>query len=559
MENHLKEAADVMRGRAITASRAAARGLTVQEYLRERSRTRWARDKAQQLGLAYWPALAYGPRIDPWAYVLAERFLAARTGEAWDPAAGTFGGWDMCGHKGLSPHDVARAWYRAGCRENTQFWVYLTALWEGLPLPNRALSTRQARDWLRGVRWVDKNKIYNRMIIITDPVIIVLGRLPWHCRWAALNGLGEGDTPIRVRIRHLNWAAVKTAQRGWRAAYRAGYLPRAVLWYQLVPELASAGRELGFPELQGVPVATLRALLKEEEQATAADVQAAINLVRLYGRDRAAIRRRIAAWGNLHDAGQVSLPDRPIRAGWGQWLDSHPSCWRWTHLLDAIEEVLGGRLPETAAECAAAAREAIKASPEAALVELGVARESVRRYVKLYRRGPKDHEMIPAPRGVAKDGYALRQLPHDDPIAPAVGLLTDCCQHLDSAASSCAKASWLRGDCAVWVAEKSGEIVAQSFVWRSKSALVLDSIEAKGGYRKGEVAGLLADLFLAAARQAIGRLCIERAFVGETHYGITGVALSRCAGEATRPDEPYYGRIGYTDAHQVREVCHETH
>lgn len=122
LEEGLEDLRQVLCARAALAARAKEKGITVREYLSDPIRR--AKRLAKQIGLAYWPAIAYGPRIDPWAYVVAERIISGDNGPRWGEIVDgrrSHGGWDSYGHHGVAAADVADWWYAAGCRDSSKF------------------------------------------------------------------------------------------------------------------------------------------------------------------------------------------------------------------------------------------------------------------------------------------------------------------------------------------------------------------------------------------------------------------------------------------------------
>ena len=74
--------------------------------------------------------------------------------------------------------------------------------------------------------------------------------------------------------------------------------------------------------------------------------------------------------------------------------------------------------------------------------------------------------------------YEYEILRLDDPLALAIGTLTDCCQALGDAAESCMQHSMVSKDGRVFVVkDKEGNIIAQSWVWRNGNTLCFDNIE----------------------------------------------------------------------------------
>lgn len=76
----------------------------------------------------------------------------------------------------------------------------------------------------------------------------------------------------------------------------------------------------------------------------------------------------------------------------------------------------------------------------------------------------------------AKYHYEILRL--DDPLALAIGTLTDCCQEIGNAAEVCMEHSMTSQDGRIFVIKDiEGNIVAQSWVWRQGNTLCFDNIE----------------------------------------------------------------------------------
>lgn len=74
--------------------------------------------------------------------------------------------------------------------------------------------------------------------------------------------------------------------------------------------------------------------------------------------------------------------------------------------------------------------------------------------------------------------YSYEMLRLDDPLAMAIGTLTDCCQELGNCAEVCMEHSMVDKNGRVFVIkDELGNIVAQSWVWRNKDVLCFDNIE----------------------------------------------------------------------------------
>lgn len=97
---------------------------------------------------------------------------------------------------------------------------------------------------------------------------------------------------------------------------------------------------------------------------------------------------------------------------------------------------------------------------------------------QIYNYG-KQRTFSSIPRIQKKDGkYSYEILRLDDPLAMAIGTLTDCCQELGDCAEVCMQHSMVDKNGRVFVIkDNQGNIVAQSWVWRNKDVLCFDNIE----------------------------------------------------------------------------------
>ena len=76
------------------------------------------------------------------------------------------------------------------------------------------------------------------------------------------------------------------------------------------------------------------------------------------------------------------------------------------------------------------------------------------------------------------ENYTYEILRLDDPLALAIGTLTDCCQELGNAAEMCVEHSMVDKNGRVFVVrDADGQPIAQSWVWRNKNVVCFDNIE----------------------------------------------------------------------------------
>ena len=92
----------------------------------------------------------------------------------------------------------------------------------------------------------------------------------------------------------------------------------------------------------------------------------------------------------------------------------------------------------------------------------------------------------------ATQKYTYEMLRLDDPLALAIGTLTDCCQELGNHAEACMAHSVVDKNGRVFVIrDKEGKICAQSWVWRNKDVLCFDNIEIPDrAFKRAKALGL---------------------------------------------------------------------
>lgn len=217
---------------------------------REQARFRRARRKANEIGLKYWPALLDRPRIDPMAFVYAERVMERQYGE-WDPKAGSHGGWDSCGHYGLHADNVSRMWFAAGCRNSRKFrWQVSSRI-----IAKKGDSMAFLRNLRRGERWWNASS--HTGVAISRKALCAIGRLSPELRYAATLNLPKWNSwegKVRwIRIRDLNWAevirvrALRNEDTDRARAVRALALPARAAWKCVygVEELEGCSHPIG--------------------------------------------------------------------------------------------------------------------------------------------------------------------------------------------------------------------------------------------------------------------------------------------------------------------------
>lgn len=233
------------------------------------------RKRARALGLAYWPALAYGPKIDPSAYLAAERVLASKTGgvygETLPDGSRHRGGWDSWGHYGLSAENIAQMWYAAGCRDGGKFRLQVAS---GV-IAKKGDTLPFVKNYVRGARWLSANRLWLRLPHLSRKAIATLGRLSPELRRAAITDVA-GDKKIRVR--DLNWSRVARAQKmlatsgNIRVRAAMAGMRRAAVLLDVCPSRENVAAALA-PAYPRLPLTLARRLALGESPVQLADGQ----------------------------------------------------------------------------------------------------------------------------------------------------------------------------------------------------------------------------------------------------------------------------------------------
>ncbi len=563
------------------------------EFARRGRRNRLRR-QAQAIGLAYWPALVWnaaqgvdGTRVDPAAFVAAERVLRKQHGlwgETLPDGSTGRGGWDSQGHYGLAPGWVARIWRISGCKDSPKFRALIARAGrapEGQKAPNlheeprdppgiaRRDSLARVRAFSRGYAWAERNRLSSRF---SKRAYMALGRIaPW-ARWAATAQIRAGVVPEkeRVGLMDLDWSEVARLQ-GQPAWKRAIHCPPRLQWQMVLGLDLPKGLDPKTPPT-GWKVGVYKELCRMAridpfggDEALGNLQRPSLALTRLFGsvgevsRWAAQVRGQPLDAAVLHNLGQFQLPPFDCRwdaAAWRRLVFKHPEVLEHGGRFAAIQTLTGG-VPATLVQVRAAAarityegvdRPEDQAVAEAA-AQVGLGPHDFVRYRDLMREDGKAWEEIPGfvvfggEVGLAGE-WVLRRLHARDPIGPMLGLLTNCCQHLQGAARECAISGVRDPDTAFAVVEYRGKIVAQSWLWRADddATVVVDSIEAlDSAYVEG-----IAALYREAAQRLVGRLGITRVLFGETDFGITADVKAALRGSSL-PTWVRPKREGYRD------------
>lgn len=108
----------------------------------------------------------------------------------------------------------------------------------------------------------------------------------------------------------------------------------------------------------------------------------------------------------------------------------------------------------------------------------GYSQEDFDTLQEIYQYG-RQRVVSSIPKIAGKKGkYFYEMLRLDDPLAMAIGTLTDCCQALNEPAEVCMEHSMTDPNGRIFlIRDKEGNIVSQSWCWRNQTVLCFDNIE----------------------------------------------------------------------------------
>ena len=533
---------------------------SIREYVKRRTRARYGRLIARKIGLHFWPAIAFGPNVDPKAYLIAEK-VQSKGGtvppwgtrkpgeEGWGSHSKgkNHGGWDMQGHWGNNPWGIQKMWFSAGCKDSPKFRIQVAA---HKIVPKRITGSR-VKDYIRGLKWMETH-IYQISVNLTPRALCALGRISAWARWVAVHKISisnrvSNESGKVFDLNELDWAEVSRLQKmpKWKLVQEAPYLPMRMRWALVKEEFPNRLRS----------ITDIRDVEKRVGHVNVSDVKPGLQAVGVWEEHK--------DWGfedivpsyaaslffkrelrkamdmsemSLHDLGQsiMRMPQETMRrktASSAAWVafcfTTKLKALKYSQHWEEIEKTIG-RLPKSLEELEALCRkvrygdiapEHAAIADAAASLDLGT-EEYLQYRDFMTGTAPSPSKCLPEVRVTGKDvgmagDWVLESLAPGDPIGPMLGLATNCCQHLNGAAYTCAKAIWHHRRAGAWVVRYKGKIIAQSYVWSSADILVLDSVEALSGAYVEGIAALYGKAATLLTKEG------WEVYIGHTGYGIT--------------------------------------
>jgi len=147
---------------------------------------------------------------------------------------------------------------------------------------------------------------------------------------------------------------------------------------------------------------------------------------------------------------------------------------------------------------------------------------------------------------ISNDEYKIYRLHEKDPRVLFMGHYTDCCQHIFGYGSSCVEHSLYNKNGSVFVVEKHGQIVAQSWVWKYKNNICFDNIEALSGHHNNNS---ILELYKQLSDKLKKQYKIKNVYIG---LGFDDMGLKNYYNPTTNPLP--IPEDCYTDARTVVEV-----
>ena len=445
---------------------------------------------------------------------------------------------------GMSPSLIGKAWFANGAKDGAKFRLFLSEMayvlkqrgridFFGNIIPKKGDSIEFYRDYLKGVRFLE-NSTDNGRYRYSRKATRVLGKLSRVARVAAIRNIDtmEMMNSERVRIRDLNWDAVKYwLSKSKREQTKLFSVKEA--WYALykrVPNGIDNDSSVHPSNLDKVMLKSFRMLMsdKPENEDFGSFSEPAIRLSYFF-RDSQSVKRFIVKGGftSVHDAGQFILPQRVDLDFWKRMALRDPNFLKFSGAFYTIERLVKKgdikKLPESLTDLKEAA--SLCSYEDVGNMEVSfiaasynLSENDAKKYDDFFKNNPrKSFESIPHVFIEGGD-YTFEKMDGFDIEGPFLGLATSCCQHLSSVGAPCAKAGYRSGFSGFYVVRKNNEIVAQSWAWRSEDgSLVFDSIEAKSSTSESAIA----EIYMAAAKELIGKLGVTQVLVGNTGYGLT--------------------------------------
>lgn len=484
------------------------------------------------------------------------------------------GAWDSDGTWGASPWAIDRLFFLAGCKISSKYYGMLHALLrlseaEGLMYRRKMTrfdhgyvgrffrkhhSPAQIENITRGLLFLIKRQ-KTHMFERRHKHVEILGRVSLPLRYAMLKDYGRTDK--------LNFEFAAEVQK-WTKEKQSTLLSPKEAWFFLYGRCPFEGKNIPHPYALASwkkGIGAFIYLMQDFGQYKESMMLPIFNLCCLFGSKSEIIKFQKTLWAqkgcevSLHDVGQFTLPSGNwIPKFWAGFCQKYPEAIQYAQLFGKIEsnEIFPKSLKELRAVVGSFHYENCKDHEELANAchSLGLSQEQFDNYKNLVSV-EKKAESLPHV-DITNGDYRFYKLSHNDVRGPLLGLYTNCCQHLDGAASACAKHGWIDPTSGFYVVEHKGKIVAQSWAWRSKkSDLVFDSIEGLSGYD----VTVIASLYIKAALEIIGQLSIQRVLVGETGYGLTSRIKSELDVYSKTLQEEMISPCSYMDSSRQWLLC----
>ncbi len=520
---------------------AAARKIQIAQHYREQGRF----SAAAMAGVAR-PDLARWQNIDPKAWLYIDR-KAAELGLEPEKVYDSHGVW------GINPNGVSKAWYASGCKLGGKFRIFvmesLHAIvregrvdFSGPATPEKRENVKSYKGRIMLIKDLDRLKTFGAVGAAVSPYNFPLSDFGRYNKLSPITRyyilykdvfIIEGGSRVGIDwVKVAEWLKLPKRRK-------ATDLPFSLAWELLFNRKAPKGltdedpNPTNFDKVSQKTFRSLMATVKDQSSGygLAANTKAAYHLA-LGFRDIQSVKRWVAVvrGGDINSA--ISIHDSYVnannllattnRVAWTAFLTQFPEE-RWHIGYFTSFERKFGRVPSGKREFVEFVSlqhyQNVEDETVAAIAaKLKVGQDDFKDYQEFFKNHPeKTATMLPSIE-VSKNNYVFRKLDDHDKVGPFLGLLTDCCQHLHNAGSSCAEAGWRDSESGFYIVEKDGDVVAQSWAWRGKQGeLCFDSIEGLGNINTNVVASL----YHRAATELLGKLGISKVTVGNTSYGIT--------------------------------------
>ncbi len=515
--------------------------------------------KIKEYGLD-WMGAAFS-NVDPEAFAEWENVCRKlKIPEGRNSYFDSFGVW------GIDQNYISKMWFIAGCKNSEKYKTMLYAVarlfkarkrmdYISFPPVKKSDSLGKTQAICEGYVW--HNLFGNNGLCDNRKTFLKMGKVSELTRYIISGLITDTNQPI-------DWEKVRAIQNSETKGVEFISSMRKK-WEIVFGRFPFLGHKIDVPcplTLKNSGKKAISAfikLVKEFEEKSELNAKVCgYNLAAIYGSYEEAKRAVIAVKGEwnyytFHDFAQFTVPKNWDPKPWKGFFQRFPQALKFAGHCDRFSEV-PKNFAEFKKKISQFSYEKVGEHIELAQICFDNGLDQYQFDINrnfLDKKSGKLAETLPYVQ-IELDGYTFKKLDSTDPRGILLGLLTDCCQHLNGVGASCAMHGYESPLSGFYVIEKNGKIVAQSWAWRAKNgALIFDSVEALGDYRP-----IYAELYRLAAEKLIGKLGVWQVLIGSTGYGVTRSVTEAIVNSGVEiKNYTLENYSGYMDGRQQIVIC----